>query len=62
MSGVPADHLQTGEQPAGLGFGRIDVCPVVGAVLGQPEGLAQSGHALLAAEKLAGPQDRQHHI
>ncbi len=36
--------------------------PFVGAVLGQPERLAQAGHDVLAAEQLTGPQDGQHQV
>ena len=50
MPGVPTGRLQTGEQGSGLGFSLVDLCAVVGTVLGQPEGLTQAGHALLTAE------------
>ena len=59
---VPAGLLQCGNQCAGPCLGRVDGGAVVGAVLGQAERLAQTGHRLLAAEQLPGPQDRQHQV
>ena len=54
--------MQSSQQSAGLLLGRIDGYAVVGAILGKPEGLPQAGNALLAAEQLPGPQNRQHHV
>ena len=45
-----------------LRLGRVDGGALVVAVLGEAERLAQAGHRLLAAEQLAGPQDRQHQV
>ncbi len=59
---VPAGLLQLGNQCAGAGFGLVDGGAVVVAVLGQAERLSQTGHRLLAAEQLSGPQDRQHQV
>ncbi len=43
-------------------LGGVDGGAFVGAVLGETERLTQTRHRLVAAEQLAGPQDRQHQI